>query len=479
MRPPLVVPPGADHLPFEREEIEGSIGARFRRVAQRFPERARRAGGRPRHDLRGACRLRRADRARTGRASPGEARSRRAVVRRGSSAFCGDARRARGRAVLRAARSRASRGAAGGDPARRSTRRRSSPAMPGWISRADSWCRSPSCRSRSWTRGHRRRRPRRRVSPDDLAYVLFTSGSTGVPKGVMQSHRNLLHNTLKLARGLAIRADDRLTLLSSPSFGASVSDIYGALLTGAAVCPYALAGDGLRRLPEFLTREAHHDSPLGPERLPLLLVDARRPRGPLGAPGREARRRSGARLRLRPVPQPLSAPLRVPRRPRRDRDARDPPVVRRPRHALARSVAARLRGGRDGGRPARRRGAAGAGRGRDRRPRAHARRGLLEGPGADGGGVSSGPGPPGPAHVPDRRPGAAASGRLPALRRPQGVAAQDSRASGRGRRGRGRPARGRRDPRGRRGCRRPRREPTPGRVDRAGRPVSAVDRRDS
>ena len=71
----------------------------------------------------------------------------------------------------------------------------------------------------------------------------------------MQSHRNLLHNARKLADGLAIRADDRLTLLSSPSFGASVSDIYGALLIGAAVCPYSLAGDGLRRLPEFLTRE--------------------------------------------------------------------------------------------------------------------------------------------------------------------------------------------------------------------------------
>jgi amino acid adenylation domain-containing protein len=90
----------------------------------------------------------------------------------------------------------------------------------------------------------------------DLAYVLFTSGSTGRPKGVMQSHRNVLHNVWKLARGLAITPEDRLTQLSSPSFGASVSDIYGALLTGAAVCPYDLSGDGLRHLPEFLEREA-------------------------------------------------------------------------------------------------------------------------------------------------------------------------------------------------------------------------------
>lgn len=93
------------------------------------------------------------------------------------------------------------------------------------------------------------------VGADDLAYVLFTSGSTGMPKGVMQSHRNLLHNVLKLTNGLGIGPDDRLTLLSSVSFGASVSDVYGALLNGAAVCPFPLRGDGLLRLRFFLADE--------------------------------------------------------------------------------------------------------------------------------------------------------------------------------------------------------------------------------
>ncbi len=94
------------------------------------------------------------------------------------------------------------------------------------------------------------------VPADALAYVLFTSGSTGAPKGVMQSHRNVLHNVRKLAGALAIRPDDRLALLASVSVGASVSDVFGALLNGAAVCPYALGGEGLRRLPRFLAGEA-------------------------------------------------------------------------------------------------------------------------------------------------------------------------------------------------------------------------------
>ncbi len=93
------------------------------------------------------------------------------------------------------------------------------------------------------------------VSPDALAYVLFTSGSTGAPKGVMHCHRSLLHNVAKLSNGLQIGPDDRLTLLSSPSFGASVSDIFGALLNGASVCPFSVRGDGLRDLAGFLARE--------------------------------------------------------------------------------------------------------------------------------------------------------------------------------------------------------------------------------
>lgn len=76
--------------------------------------------------------------------------------------------------------------------------------------------------------------------PDQIVYVLYTSGSTGEPKGVIQTHRNVLHNIMKYTNGIHISADDRLLLVASCSVGASVSDIYGALLNGGSLFPLDL-----------------------------------------------------------------------------------------------------------------------------------------------------------------------------------------------------------------------------------------------
>lgn len=73
------------------------------------------------------------------------------------------------------------------------------------------------------------------ASPDDLAYVLYTSGSTGAPKGVMISHRSVVNLVTDINRRFAIGPADRLFAISSASFDLSVFDLFGALSAGAAL----------------------------------------------------------------------------------------------------------------------------------------------------------------------------------------------------------------------------------------------------
>jgi amino acid adenylation domain-containing protein len=83
------------------------------------------------------------------------------------------------------------------------------------------------------------------VLPDTLAYILYTSGSEGQPKGVMQNHRNVLHFIRNYTNKLHINADDKLTLLSAYGFDAAVMDIFGALLNGATLYPINIKEDSL------------------------------------------------------------------------------------------------------------------------------------------------------------------------------------------------------------------------------------------
>jgi len=94
------------------------------------------------------------------------------------------------------------------------------------------------------------------ISPKQLAYVLYTSGSTGTPKGVMQSHENVLAHSRHYTRSLPIRDDDRLSLFSNYGFDASVMDIFGALLNGAALYPIDLGRMEVDRVREWLEAEA-------------------------------------------------------------------------------------------------------------------------------------------------------------------------------------------------------------------------------
>jgi amino acid adenylation domain-containing protein len=93
------------------------------------------------------------------------------------------------------------------------------------------------------------------VSPHAVAALFYTSGSTGRPKGVIQTHRLVLHRVMIDTNGLGICPEDRLSLLTSPSYSSSLRHLFGALLNGAAVCPFNLVEQGLTELVAWLRRE--------------------------------------------------------------------------------------------------------------------------------------------------------------------------------------------------------------------------------
>ncbi len=95
-------------------------------------------------------------------------------------------------------------------------------------------------------------RPAPRGGPGSPASIVFTSGSTGTPRGVMRSQRCILHRIWLYGQARGIRPEDRQSHLFSCCFVAAEADVWGALLNGAALCPQPLARLGLLDLPGWL-----------------------------------------------------------------------------------------------------------------------------------------------------------------------------------------------------------------------------------
>jgi amino acid adenylation domain-containing protein len=91
--------------------------------------------------------------------------------------------------------------------------------------------------------------------PGDLAYVLYTSGSTGAPKGVAVPHRAVNRLVSGAPDYVELGEDCRFLWLSPLTFDASVVELWGPLLTGGATVVMRPGQAGLERLAETIQRD--------------------------------------------------------------------------------------------------------------------------------------------------------------------------------------------------------------------------------
>ncbi|HEX8742745.1 MAG TPA: amino acid adenylation domain-containing protein [Thermoleophilaceae bacterium] len=120
---------------------------------------------------------------------------------------------------------------------------------------------------------------------DDPAYVIFTSGSSGRPKGVVVPHRGVVNRLLWMQDALELGADDIVLQKTPYGFDVSVWELFWPLIAGAR--EHLAAPDGHRDpryLTETIAREQVTTVHFVPSMLTLFLED------PLAAECRSLRR---------------------------------------------------------------------------------------------------------------------------------------------------------------------------------------------
>lgn len=97
--------------------------------------------------------------------------------------------------------------------------------------------------------GRQCHRPRQERRNTDMAAILYTSGSTGMPKGVVLSHRNMIVGAESVAGYLNNTSDDRILSVLPLSFDAGLSQLTTGFSVGATVIlmNYLLPRDVLRQ----------------------------------------------------------------------------------------------------------------------------------------------------------------------------------------------------------------------------------------
>lgn len=94
--------------------------------------------------------------------------------------------------------------------------------------------------------------PGKAIAPDAPLWVMYTSGTTGEPKGVLQTYRNLLHYVRTYAEGFGLGPGTRLLTLMSLTANGGSHDALMTLLTGGTLQPWNARHDGVAGLPAWI-----------------------------------------------------------------------------------------------------------------------------------------------------------------------------------------------------------------------------------
>ena len=93
------------------------------------------------------------------------------------------------------------------------------------------------------------------ATPDAIAYLLYTSGSTGPPKGVMHTQRTVIRGAVGYVNGFRITAEDRIGCAASLGVSQGANAAFTSLVSGATFCLFDVRTGGLDGLAAWLAAD--------------------------------------------------------------------------------------------------------------------------------------------------------------------------------------------------------------------------------